>query len=338
VLLVVAYDPQHSAETPVAAALNLVGSHALYGRNWGCKFGERYRHLHFELCYYQAIEAAIELGLERVEAGAQARTALHTSCMSASLARCPACTRGPPCPAHAPWLAQPAVCDVGCDIGYCGGAICNMRAQHCMLCRPHLQLRSSVLSPQCVLGFVRAGTCVPRPCRLAVHACCALTLCLFLAQAVLAVLSASTDSLSAAVSPTLCRSFLRAALSHGRARLPAACCIQPPAAHSNPPLCMQGMHKISRGYLPTATYSNHYVRNPQAALLLRRYLKGEAAQTDAEIEYLSDQASPFKDVQAADTASATAALRRAQAEAKRTSKSDSDAASDDAASGDAAIG
>lgn len=48
----------------VAGALNLVGSSALYGRNWGCKYGDAFKGLHMELCYYQAIEHAIELGLE----------------------------------------------------------------------------------------------------------------------------------------------------------------------------------------------------------------------------------------------------------------------------------
>lgn len=56
---------------PVAGALNLIGSHALFGRNWGCIFGDRVPNLHFELCYYQALEFAIERGLQRVEAGAQ---------------------------------------------------------------------------------------------------------------------------------------------------------------------------------------------------------------------------------------------------------------------------
>jgi uncharacterized protein len=56
-------------ETPVAAALNLVGADALYGRNWGCT-GD-WPFLHFELCYYQAIDFAIAEGLSRVEAGAQ---------------------------------------------------------------------------------------------------------------------------------------------------------------------------------------------------------------------------------------------------------------------------
>ncbi|MGH7083725.1 MAG: GNAT family N-acetyltransferase, partial [Acetobacteraceae bacterium] len=54
---------------PVAAALNLMGQDTLYGRNWGCR-GE-WPFLHFELCYYQAIEFAIAHGLKRVEAGAQ---------------------------------------------------------------------------------------------------------------------------------------------------------------------------------------------------------------------------------------------------------------------------
>lgn len=54
---------------PVASALNLVGGDALYGRYWGRVADVPF--LHFELCYYQAIELAIELGLPRVEAGAQ---------------------------------------------------------------------------------------------------------------------------------------------------------------------------------------------------------------------------------------------------------------------------
>jgi predicted N-acyltransferase len=54
---------------PIAGALNLIGSDALYGRNWGAL--EDVPFLHFELCYYQAIDAAIARGLARVEAGAQ---------------------------------------------------------------------------------------------------------------------------------------------------------------------------------------------------------------------------------------------------------------------------
>ena len=54
---------------PIAGALNFLGREALYGRYWGCTFDKPF--LHFELCYYQAIELAIERGLARVEAGAQ---------------------------------------------------------------------------------------------------------------------------------------------------------------------------------------------------------------------------------------------------------------------------
>ena len=53
----------------VGGALNLLGSDTLYGRNWGCD-GD-YPFLHFEACYYQAIEFAISHGLAHVEAGAQ---------------------------------------------------------------------------------------------------------------------------------------------------------------------------------------------------------------------------------------------------------------------------
>jgi len=54
---------------PVAGALNLLGDEALYGRNWGAVVDAPF--LHFELCYYRAIDFAIEHGLPRVEAGAQ---------------------------------------------------------------------------------------------------------------------------------------------------------------------------------------------------------------------------------------------------------------------------
>ncbi|KQN36684.1 hypothetical protein ASG37_13995 [Sphingomonas sp. Leaf407] len=54
---------------PIAGALNLIGDDALYGRYWGAV--EEVPFLHFELCYYQAIDAAIARGLARVEAGAQ---------------------------------------------------------------------------------------------------------------------------------------------------------------------------------------------------------------------------------------------------------------------------
>jgi predicted N-acyltransferase len=67
VLLLVAYD--RDTGQPVAAALNLIGADALYGRYWGCLADIPC--LHFELCYYQAIDFALAHGLGRVEAGAQ---------------------------------------------------------------------------------------------------------------------------------------------------------------------------------------------------------------------------------------------------------------------------
>ena len=65
VLLVLAYEEGE----PIAGALNFIGDETLYGRYWGCTRHKPF--LHFELCYYQAIDAAIERGLKRVEAGAQ---------------------------------------------------------------------------------------------------------------------------------------------------------------------------------------------------------------------------------------------------------------------------
>jgi hypothetical protein len=65
VLLVLAFD----GARPVAGALNFIGRDTLFGRYWGCV--EDHPCLHFELCYYQAIDWAIAHGLSRVEAGAQ---------------------------------------------------------------------------------------------------------------------------------------------------------------------------------------------------------------------------------------------------------------------------
>jgi predicted N-acyltransferase len=53
----------------IAGAINFIGSDTLYGRHWGAV--EHHPFLHFEVCYYQAIEFAIRRGLRRVEAGAQ---------------------------------------------------------------------------------------------------------------------------------------------------------------------------------------------------------------------------------------------------------------------------
>eukprot|EP00262_Sarcandra_glabra_P014077 TRINITY_DN4030_c0_g1_i1.p1 TRINITY_DN4030_c0_g1~~TRINITY_DN4030_c0_g1_i1.p1 ORF type:complete len:473 (-),score=55.35 TRINITY_DN4030_c0_g1_i1:202-1449(-) len=66
-LLVIAED----GDELVAGALNLIGGDTLFGRLWGCLPEAYYPSLHFEACYYQAIEAAIELNLHKVEAGAQ---------------------------------------------------------------------------------------------------------------------------------------------------------------------------------------------------------------------------------------------------------------------------
>lgn len=65
VLLMLAFD----GETPIAGALNFIGRDALFGRYWGAIADIPC--LHFELCYYRAIDYAIEHGLARVEAGAQ---------------------------------------------------------------------------------------------------------------------------------------------------------------------------------------------------------------------------------------------------------------------------
>jgi hypothetical protein len=65
VLLVMAFAEGQA----VAGALNFIGRDTLYGRYWGAMVDKPF--LHFELCYYQAIDAAIAMGLSRVEAGAQ---------------------------------------------------------------------------------------------------------------------------------------------------------------------------------------------------------------------------------------------------------------------------
>lgn len=75
----------------VAGALNLLGDDALYGRYWGCLAD--YRFLHFEVCYYQAIDFAIAHGLSRVEAGAQGQHKIQRGYL--------------PCPTYsAHWIAN----------------------------------------------------------------------------------------------------------------------------------------------------------------------------------------------------------------------------------------
>lgn len=89
ILLVVAeFDGQ-----PIAGAMNLIGEDALFGRNWGCDIA--FRFLHFEACYYQAIDFAIERGLARVEAGTQGEHKIQRGYM--------------PVPTYsAHWLPEPA--------------------------------------------------------------------------------------------------------------------------------------------------------------------------------------------------------------------------------------
>jgi predicted N-acyltransferase len=65
IVLFLAFD----GERPIAGALNFVGPDCLYGRYWGRT--REVPFLHFELCYYQAIDYAIAHRLARVEAGAQ---------------------------------------------------------------------------------------------------------------------------------------------------------------------------------------------------------------------------------------------------------------------------
>lgn len=57
------------AGRPIAGAINFIGGGALFGRNWGAM--EEHPFLHFEVCYYQAIDFALSQGLKTVEAGAQ---------------------------------------------------------------------------------------------------------------------------------------------------------------------------------------------------------------------------------------------------------------------------
>ena len=92
IVLVVAEDRGE----PIAGALNLLGDGVLYGRNWGA-VGD-YRFLHFEACYYRAIDFAIAHGLTRVEAGAQGEHKIQRGYL--------------PVETHsAHWIAEPAFRD-----------------------------------------------------------------------------------------------------------------------------------------------------------------------------------------------------------------------------------
>ncbi|XP_057827488.2 uncharacterized protein LOC131038920 isoform X2 [Cryptomeria japonica] len=84
VLLVVAED----GENLVAGALNLIGGDTLFGRLWGCLPEVYFPNLHFEACYYQAIEAAIEWNLSKVEAGAQGEHKIQRGYMPVTTYSC----------------------------------------------------------------------------------------------------------------------------------------------------------------------------------------------------------------------------------------------------------
>ncbi|KAM5574310.1 hypothetical protein ABKV19_013673 [Rosa sericea] len=84
VLLVVAEE----GDELVAGALNLIGGDTLFGRLWGCHPRAYYPSLHFEACYYQAIEAAIELDLSTVEAGAQGEHKIQRGYMPVATYSC----------------------------------------------------------------------------------------------------------------------------------------------------------------------------------------------------------------------------------------------------------
>ncbi|KAJ4717578.1 Acyl-CoA N-acyltransferase [Melia azedarach] len=84
VLLVVAEE----GDELVAGALNLIGGDTLFGRLWGCHPRAYYPSLHFEACYYQAIEAAIELNLNTVEAGAQGEHKIQRGYMPVTTYSC----------------------------------------------------------------------------------------------------------------------------------------------------------------------------------------------------------------------------------------------------------
>src|SRR5207248_10552580 len=78
----------------IAGAFNILGRDTIYGRNWGAH--REYRFVHFECCYYSAIEFAITHGLKRVDAGAQGPHKLQRGYL--------------PVPTYtAPWIPGPAL-------------------------------------------------------------------------------------------------------------------------------------------------------------------------------------------------------------------------------------
>ncbi|KAK6925425.1 Peptidogalycan biosysnthesis/recognition [Dillenia turbinata] len=84
VLLVVAEE----GDELVAWALNLIGGDTLFGHLWGRLPEAYYPSLHFEACYYQAIEAAIELNLSKVEVDAQGEHKIHRGYLAVTTYSC----------------------------------------------------------------------------------------------------------------------------------------------------------------------------------------------------------------------------------------------------------
>ena len=91
VLILASYDGEY-----VAGAFNMRDKTTLYGRHWGCT--EQFHSLHFEVCYYRAIEYCIEQGLQRFEAGAQGEHKISRGFLPS-----------PTWSAH--WLSHPAFSD-----------------------------------------------------------------------------------------------------------------------------------------------------------------------------------------------------------------------------------
>lgn len=192
--------------TPVAGALNLRGSHALFGRNWGCS--REVKHLHFELCYYQALDAAIQLKLPRVEAGAQVRPGTVCAC-NLALA----------------WCAVP---------GALLTLLLGRQGEH------KIQRGYGLRSLPLRSAFLRALH------RSKAHAVRYETM-LFCMEA-------------------------------------HACCCQ--------------VHAGLPRYLPSMTYSSHYIRDPMLRGAVANFLRRERAQVEYNFETLTAYVSPYKDADA----------------------------------------
>lgn len=167
----------------VAGALNLIGSHALYGRNWGCLPGREYKHLHFELCYYQ----------------------------------------------------------VSCTAGLL------------------LLLSAGCCCPECLLHIYRLR--------------CA------------AVLRAAMPCVPLPHVPLPCRNALLAQHAQNAQALEEAIARKLPRVEAG----AQGEHKLQRGYLPSLTYSSHYLRAPELRRAVESFLIRERSQMEGTVAQLTLQ-------------------------------------------------